>query len=58
LAIANIVYIAGILGQGLSGGNLSGLYASRFIAGMGIGATTVIPPVYITEVKALDCYFL
>lgn len=41
--------MAGVLGQGLNGGSLSGMYASRFIAGIGIGATTVVPPMYITE---------
>lgn len=46
--------MAGILGQGLCNGNLSGLYASRVIAGMGIGVTTIVPPVYIAEV----CYFI
>ncbi|KAJ5812476.1 hypothetical protein N7474_008777 [Penicillium riverlandense] len=50
LLIATVIYIAGILGQGLNGGNLSGMYASRFIAGIGIGATTVIPPIYIAEI--------
>ncbi|KAJ5127034.1 hypothetical protein N7448_007813 [Penicillium atrosanguineum] len=50
LLIATVIYIAGVLGQGLNGGNLSGMYASRFITGIGIGATTVIPPIYITEI--------
>ncbi|KAJ5444316.1 sugar transporter [Penicillium daleae] len=50
LLIATVIYMAGVLGQGLNGGSLSGMYASRFIAGMGIGATTVIPPMYITEI--------
>lgn len=51
LLIATVIYMAGVLGQGLNGGNLSGMYASRFIAGIGIGATTVVPPMYITEVS-------
>lgn len=45
-----VVYIAGVLGQTFSTGNLSALYASRFIAGIGIGATTVLPSIYLTEV--------
>lgn len=49
---ATVIYMAGILGQGLNGGNLSAMYASRFIAGIGIGVTTVIPPMYITEVSS------
>jgi hypothetical protein len=43
--------MAGVLGQGLNGGSLPGLYASRFVSGIGIGATTVIPPMYIAEVS-------
>lgn len=50
MQLFTLVYIAGILGQTFSGGNLSGFYASRFIAGIGIGATTVLPSVYIAEV--------
>ncbi|KAK8082399.1 quinate permease [Apiospora saccharicola] len=48
--ILSVVYIAGVLGQTFSGGNLAALYASRVITGMGIGATTVIPSVYIAEI--------
>lgn len=47
---ATLIYIAGILGQGFSNGNLSGLYASRIIAGVGIGVTTIVPPMYISEI--------
>lgn len=49
--IFTVVYIAGVLGQALSNGNLSGLYASRFIAGMGIGVTTILPSIYLSEVS-------
>lgn len=45
-----VVYVAGVLGQAFCTGNLSALYASRFIAGIGIGATTVLPSIYLTEV--------
>lgn len=45
-----LIYIAGVLGQTFSNGNLGALYASRVIAGIGIGATTVIPSIYIAEV--------
>lgn len=47
-----LIYIAGVLGQTFSSGNLGALYASRVIAGIGIGATTVIPSIYIAEVRA------
>jgi len=49
--LLTLVYIAGVLGQTFSGGNLAALYASRVITGIGIGATTVIPSVYIAEVR-------
>lgn len=45
-----VIYMAGIFGQTFPNGNLSAMYASRFIAGIGIGTTTVIPSIYITEV--------
>ncbi|CBF82158.1 uncharacterized protein ANIA_10658 [Aspergillus nidulans FGSC A4] len=51
LRLGTLVYIAGVLGQGLSGGSLAGLYASRVISGMGIGVTTIVPPVYISEIS-------
>jgi MFS family permease len=49
--ILTLVYIGGVLGQTFSNGNLAALYVSRVIAGIGIGATTVIPSVYIAEVS-------
>ncbi|GAQ46478.1 sugar transporter [Aspergillus niger] len=48
--LSTLIYIAGILGQGLCNGNLSGLYASRFIAGLGLGVLTIVPPIYISEI--------
>jgi MFS family permease len=51
MLIFTVVYVAGIFGQTFSGGSLSGLYASRFISGIGIGTTTVLPSIYITEVS-------
>ena len=45
-----VVYMAGIFGQTFSNGNLGVLYATRVISGVGIGATTVLPSVYIAEV--------
>lgn len=45
-----VIYIAGILGQTFSKGSLGGLYASRVVAGIGIGTTTVIPSIYIAEI--------
>ncbi|ESU15385.1 hypothetical protein FGSG_08019 [Fusarium graminearum PH-1] len=45
-----VVYMAGIFGQTFSN-NLSVLYATRVISGIGIGATTVLPSVYIAEIS-------
>lgn len=53
-----LIYIAGILGQGLCNGNLSGLYASRIVAGAGIGVTTIVPSMYISEVSKRVFTFL
>ncbi|KAH4303226.1 hypothetical protein HBH64_071890 [Parastagonospora nodorum] len=50
MLVFTIIYIAGIFGQAFPNGSLSAMYASRFIAGIGIGTTTVIPSIYITEI--------
>jgi MFS family permease len=50
MLVFTVIYIAGIFGQTFANGNLSAMYASRFIAGIGIGTTTVLPSIYITEV--------
>ncbi|KAK2034429.1 general substrate transporter [Colletotrichum zoysiae] len=50
MQIFTLVYIAGVLGQTFSSGSLPGLYISRIVAGMGIGATTVLPSIYISEI--------
>lgn len=50
MQLFTFVYIGGCLGQAFSGGNLVALYITRIISGAGIGATTVIPSIYITEV--------
>lgn len=52
MQVVTVIYMAGVIGQVLSDGNLSALYASRFIAGFGIGGTTVLPSVYISEVRS------
>ena len=51
MLVFTVIYIAGILGQTFSNGNLSALYATRFISGIGIGTTTVLPSIYLTEVS-------
>lgn len=50
MSLGTAVYVAGIFGQTFCAPSLSGLYASRFFAGVGIGVTTVLPSVYISEI--------
>ncbi|KAH7156031.1 general substrate transporter [Dactylonectria macrodidyma] len=45
-----MVYIAGVFGQAFCNGSLAALYVTRIISGMGIGATTVLPSIYIAEI--------
>ncbi|RVX66570.1 hypothetical protein B0A52_09446 [Exophiala mesophila] len=45
------LWIFGIVLFMTNGGRLGQVYASRFIAGLGIGQTTVIAPVYISEIS-------
>lgn len=45
-----VIYIGGCFGQAFSNGSLAALYVTRIISGVGIGATTVLPSIYITEV--------
>lgn len=55
MQIFTVISMAGILGQTLSGGHLGGLYVARLVAGFGMGGTTVLPPIYISEVRAHLC---
>ncbi|KAI7378913.1 MFS quinate transporter [Hortaea werneckii] len=50
LQLFTIIYVAGILGQTLCDGSLGGMYGSRIVAGFGIGGTTVVPSVYLSEI--------
>jgi MFS family permease len=50
MIVGTVVYMAGIFGQVFCHPSLGGLYASRFVAGMGIGVTTVIPSIYLSEI--------
>ncbi|PWY94335.1 general substrate transporter [Aspergillus sclerotioniger CBS 115572] len=50
MRLSTLVYVGGILGQGLCNGNLAGLYVSRLISGLGVGGMTVTPPMYISEI--------
>lgn len=47
LCILWIVGIAIFMGNG---GSLGAVYAGRFIAGLGVGQTVVVAPVYLAEI--------
>ncbi|KAK6383670.1 hypothetical protein LTS17_002962 [Exophiala oligosperma] len=50
LLIYTVIYMGGIFGQTFSNGSLAALYVSRVIAGFGIGGTTVVPSIYLSEI--------
>lgn len=45
-----ILWILGIAIFMGNGGNLGAVYAGRFIAGLGVGQTVVVAPVYLAEI--------
>ncbi|KAJ5163930.1 Major facilitator superfamily domain general substrate transporter [Penicillium coprophilum] len=45
-----VIWIVGIAIFMGNGGNLSAVYAGRFIAGLGVGQTVVVAPVYLAEI--------
>ncbi|KAL2125966.1 hypothetical protein VTI74DRAFT_2058 [Chaetomium olivicolor] len=45
-----ILWIVGIIIFMTSKGNLGAIYAGRFIAGLGVGQTPVVGPVYVAEI--------
>lgn len=45
-----IIWILGVVIFLTNGGRLGQVYAGRFIAGLGIGQTTVVAPVYLSEI--------
>jgi len=51
LFLYTIIYIAGVFGQTFSNGSLTALYIARIISGFGIGGTTVVPSIYLSEVR-------
>ncbi|KAK4119525.1 general substrate transporter [Parathielavia appendiculata] len=46
-----VLWIVGIAVFMSSNGNLAAIYAGRFIAGLGVGQTPVVGPVYIAEIS-------
>jgi sugar porter (SP) family MFS transporter len=46
-----VLWIVGIAVFMASNGNLAAIYAGRFIAGLGVGQTPVVGPVYIAEIS-------
>jgi MFS family permease len=45
-----LIWMLGIVIFMTNGGRMSQVYAGRFIAGLGIGQTTVVAPVYLSEI--------
>ncbi|ENH67959.1 Putative quinate permease [Fusarium oxysporum f. sp. cubense race 1] len=45
-----VVWIVGIVIFMANGGSLGAVYAGRFIAGLGVGQTAVVGPVYLAEI--------
>lgn len=45
-----IIWVVGIIIFMTANGNLGAIYAGRFIAGLGVGQTPVVGPVYIAEI--------
>lgn len=45
-----LIWILGVVIFLTNGGRLGQVYAGRFIAGLGIGQTTVVAPVYLSEI--------
>jgi hypothetical protein len=37
-------------------GNLGAIYAGRFIAGLGVGQTVVVGPVYLAEIVSIPSH--
>lgn len=50
LCVLWIIGIAIFMGNG---GSLGAVYAGRFIAGLGVGQTVVVAPVYLAEIVSL-----
>jgi MFS family permease len=46
-----LIWILGIVIFMTNNGRLGQVYAGRFIAGLGIGQTTVVAPVYLSEIS-------
>ncbi|GAP85480.1 putative quinate permease [Rosellinia necatrix] len=49
LIYASIFTLAGVILQAAASGHLEPLYIGRFIAGLGVGAASVVNPIYVSE---------
>ncbi|KAJ2904016.1 quinate permease [Zalerion maritima] len=49
LIVAGLVTIVGVVMQAASSGNLGAMYAGRFFAGLGVGAASMLTPLYVSE---------
>ncbi|KAI0184527.1 general substrate transporter [Xylaria flabelliformis] len=49
LVYASIFTLAGVILQAAASGHLEPLYIGRFVAGLGVGASSVVNPIYVAE---------
>ncbi|KAF2967974.1 hypothetical protein GQX73_g5615 [Xylaria multiplex] len=49
LIYASLFTLAGVILQAAGSGHLEPLYIGRFVAGLGVGAASVVNPIYVTE---------
>ncbi|RWA09120.1 hypothetical protein EKO27_g5988 [Xylaria grammica] len=49
LVYASIFTLVGVILQAAASGHLEPLYIGRFVAGLGVGAASVVNPIYVTE---------
>ncbi|KAL3430679.1 major facilitator superfamily domain-containing protein [Aspergillus tetrazonus] len=53
-----LVWILGIAISLGDGGSLAAVYAGRFVAGLGVGATVVVGPIYLSEIAPASIHGL
>ncbi|KAH9894702.1 general substrate transporter [Xylariomycetidae sp. FL2044] len=49
LVYASLFTLSGVIMQAAASGHLEPMYIGRFIAGLGVGASSVVNPIYVTE---------
>ena len=54
LLVAGVIFGAGAIGSAFSPNEIVSLLVSRFVIGVGIGITSVVAPLYISEVSPAE----